>query len=94
MARELLGNGQAITGLLGMLTSWEEPVRLAAVRALAKVCWQVRTMCRVLTSSACACPTKGLCRQFAVLGSIAMPYRDPDLHCCPVKQDVGLSDAP
>ena len=42
MARELLGNGQAITGLLGMLTSWEEPVRLAAVRALAKVCWQVR----------------------------------------------------
>ncbi len=41
MARELLGNGQAITGLLGMLTSWEEPVRLAAVRALAKVCWQV-----------------------------------------------------
>ena len=42
MARELLANGGAVTSLLGMLTSWEEPVRLAAVRALAKVCWQVR----------------------------------------------------
>ena len=52
MARELLGNGQAITGLLGMLTSWEEPVRLAAVRALAKVCWQV-SQARTLTMTAC-----------------------------------------
>lgn len=41
MARELLANGAAVTSMLGMLTSWEEPVRLSAVRALAKVCWQV-----------------------------------------------------
>lgn len=44
MARELLANGAAVTAMLGMLTSWEEPVRLAAVRALAKVCWQVRSL--------------------------------------------------
>ena len=43
MARELLANGSAVTGLLSMLASWEEPVRLASVRALAKVCWQVRS---------------------------------------------------
>ncbi len=42
VARELVGDDAALGGLITMLASWEPPIRLAAVRALAKITWLVR----------------------------------------------------
>lgn len=41
VAREAVANEAALSALLAMLASWEEPVRLAAVRAFAKITWLV-----------------------------------------------------
>ncbi len=42
VARELVGDDRPLGALITMLASWEEPIRLAAVRALAKITWLVR----------------------------------------------------
>jgi hypothetical protein len=42
VARELVGDDRPLGALITMLASWEPPIRLAAVRALAKITWLVR----------------------------------------------------
>jgi hypothetical protein len=42
VARELVGDDRPLGALITMLASWEQPIRLAAVRALAKITWLVR----------------------------------------------------
>ena len=53
VARELMADDKALGALLAMLSSWEEPIRLAAVRALAKITWLVRNRRK------CVCTCKG-----------------------------------
>ena len=42
VAKELVGDDRPLGALITMLASWEQPIRLAAVRALAKITWLVR----------------------------------------------------
>lgn len=41
VAKELVGDDRPLGALITMLASWEEPIRLAGVRALAKITWLV-----------------------------------------------------